>query len=248
MSVLFLNDSIQSEHPISDFQLNIVKQVAEQFIQEHGYRSVFNGQLLFQNAPDSMEHELKAMLENPQLGMRQVIPVIGFWIEDFALEFTSPLFDFEQQRLQFAQIQINELEALIKTEKQIEVQLTIQDILLELEHDEIFEALPILEEQVSDATEPPCTFPSNEHGAVKRLECLLQHAQHSVSLTITHDLLEQHQTIQTLELSEEKELELKAQTWLDNLTNSEKNNLNQFIQSYKAQPLAMQKAIDRISS
>lgn len=248
MLILFLNDSIQNENPISEFQLRIVQEVADQFIHQYGGRSVYSGQLLFQNAPDSMEHELQTMLTNPQLGMRQVVPVIGFWVEAFSLEFNHPLFNFEQQRLQFAQIQIDELEALIKTEKQIEVQLTVQDILLELEHDEIFEALPILEEQVSDEIEPPCTFPSSENEPVRRLECLLEHGQHSVSLTITQDLFEQHQTIQSVELSEEEALELQAQAWLDNLSHSEKNNLNQFIQSYKTQPLAMQKAIDHISS
>jgi len=246
--ILFLNDSIQAENPISEFQLSIVKQIAGQFINDHGCRSVYSGQLLFQNAPDSMEHELRTMLDKPQLGMRQVVPVIGFWLEAFALEFDNALFDFEQQRLQFAQIQIDELESLIKIEKQIEVQLTVQDILLELEHEEIFEALPILEAQVSDEIRPPCTFPSRESDPVKRLECLLQHAQHSVNLTISLDLFEQHQQPTPFDHNEDHNWERKAQNWLDNLSHSEKNNLNQFIKSYKAQPLAMQKAIDRVST
>ncbi len=238
----------QIEQPLSAFHLKIVQNIASQFVTYHGERSAYNGKLLFEDSRDSMKFELDKMLFNPRLGMLQVVPTISFWLEEFDLKFNYPLFNFEQQRLQFAQAHIDELEALVQTQKKsLEVRLTLLDILLELDHNEIEEALPLLEEQINDEIDPPCVFPKHDDNDVARLECLLNHSDHTIDLILSNELFAHHHATVAAGLSEEERLDEKAKEWLNSLDKAEKNNLQHFIKAYKAQPHAMQQAIDRVT-
>ncbi|MDG6773436.1 hypothetical protein QCB45_03760 [Thiomicrorhabdus sp. ZW0627] len=243
---------------LSDLNYHVIETIAANFIQEHGLRSIHNGELQPQQTEDSMGSELHKMLSQPLLGMRQIIPVITFWIDEFKLQFDDKLYKLEHKRLIDFQNLADQLEAMIAKQEEVSVKVKLADFLTELQYHEIHEAIPVLEQHF-DLHGHPEHFraspeqPQTPEEALERLQKLLEFSEHEINLTLLSDAKQKDDTainLVTSELnSEERDdapesIENQAERWLEKFK-VDGVKFESFVEAYYAEPLEMQTAIDQ---
>lgn len=226
---------------LSDLNIHVIETIAEDFIRKHGYRSIHTGQTRLENQDESMESELRRMLTNPAIGIRQVIPAITFWITEFKLQFEDALFELERKRLLGLQSLADELENLVSEKSEIQLKLTLSELLTELDHEELYEAIPALEKHVQSPEALSQPAPQTPDETVSRLRNLLQFSAHEIDLVL-HDGLLKSEGVSANQ-TKGSELEEKAQLWLERHRD---DKFEGYIHAYQAETIEMQKAIDRI--
>lgn len=228
---------------LSDLNIHVIETVAEDFIRKHGSRSIHTGQTRLENQDESMESELRRMLTNPAIGIRQVIPAITFWITEFKLQFEDALFDLERKRLLGLQSLADELENLVSEKSEIQLKLTLSELLTELDHEELYEAIPALERHLQSPEALSQPAPQTPDETVSRLRNLLQFSAHEIDLVL-HDGLLKSEGVSANQ-TKGSELEEKAQLWLERHRD---DKFEAYIHAYQAETIEVQKAIDRIVS
>ncbi|MDX1348395.1 MAG: hypothetical protein R3189_09130 [Thiomicrorhabdus chilensis] len=226
---------------LSDINLHVIETVAEDFIRKHGSRSIHTGQTHLENQDESMESELRRMLTNPTVGIRQVIPAITFWITEFKLQFEDALFELERKRLLGLQSLADDLEKLVSEKSEIQLKLTLSELLTELDHEELYEAIPALERHVQSLETSNQPAPKTPAETVSRLRTLLQFSTHEIDLVL-HDGLLKNEMLNANQTNK-SDLEEKAQLWLERHRD---DKFEVYIDAYQAETIELQKAIDRI--
>ncbi|WP_373018136.1 hypothetical protein [Thiomicrorhabdus sp.] len=242
---------------LSDLNYHVIESIAYSFIQEHGQRCIHNGELKSYESEDTMASELHKMLSQPLLGLRQIIPLITFWISEFSLDFKDKLYEIEHKRLIEFQNLANQLEQMIASQEKVSIKLKLASFLAELQYHEIHEAIPILEQHFNlhypcdsqDGFEIANNPPSTPEEALARLQNLLQFSEHEIDLTI--DATDPHNTVFSNSQGSENaisddsdNLHSQAERWLEKFQ-FDGVKFERFVEAYYAEPEEMQAAIDQ---
>jgi hypothetical protein len=198
-----------------------------------------------------MKKELQEMLNTPELGLRQVVPLIVMWVDEFQLNFNDELFDLEKRRLERRQQLVDELEKMAERGEAVTLEFTIGDILTELELHEIPVALPYLEAQLFQRHGIP-PEPQTLQEAMERLRDLWTHADQVVQITITPEEARQKsqllQEVDALFNTEDdyEHLKEKARTWLRKTQQDHNPNMQEFLDTLSHESLSFQMAIREV--
>lgn len=237
---------------LRDLDRGIIEAIAKKFIQQYGDLDPETGE----QADDpikqpTMEKELQTMLNTPELGLRQVVPLIAMWVDTFGLDFKDELFDLERHRLEKRQQLADELEKMARTGQAVTLEFTIADILTELELNEIPIALPYIEAQLFNRHGMPAA-PQTLQEAMDRLRDLWDHADEVVQVTLTPDeAVKKHRLLQEVDdlfNSEEDfgHLKEKARRWLEENRRDHNPTMQEFLDMLSRESLSFQMAIREV--
>jgi len=72
-------------YDLSDLNIKIIENIIEAFNQIHGQRDYETGLIKVNEDLNktTMRDELERMMANPELGLRQVVPLISMWVDEF---------------------------------------------------------------------------------------------------------------------------------------------------------------------
>ncbi|SIN69027.1 hypothetical protein SAMN05443662_0073 [Sulfurivirga caldicuralii] len=237
---------------LRDLDRGIIETIAKKFIQQYGDLDPDTGKPVENPVSQpTMEKELQEMLNTPELGLRQVVPLIVMWVDEFQLDFNDELFDMEKRRLERRQQLVDELEKMAERGEAVTLEFTIGDILTELELREIPVALPYLEAQLFKRHGIP-PEPQTLQEAMERLRDLWAHADQVVQIILTPE--EAQQKSQLLQEVEElfnteddyEHLKEKARAWLKKTQQDHNPDMQEFLDMLSRESLSFQMAIREV--
>lgn len=221
---------------LSDLDIELIQAVANSFIQQHGNLDVETGGTVVAPHQTSMAQELRKMMTQPELGMRQVVPLVAMWVEQFGLRFDDPLFKVELIRLKFKQKLADQFNRLVALKRPVTVNFSVLEVLSMLDSNEMMESMPYIEFQVKNRLPNP---PKNTEELIERIRALSEYGEKFIEIKLTPDMFS------SLEKSEES-LEEKARKWLEKTQSKHKYNLNAFFKEYDKLPKEMKEAVNEI--
>ena len=235
MTASTFSTSRQALYDLSDLDMALIRAVAQSFINQYGTLNVETGEEALPHEL-TMSQELHKMLGQPELGMRQVVPLIAMWVQQFDLAFNDPLFKLEVSRLKLKQSLADQLNELISLKRPVTVNFSVLEILSMLESEEMIESVPYIEFQIKNQLPDP---PKNTAELIQRIRELAEHSEKSIEIKLTPDMFTQPQ-------KPEESLEEKAKKWLEKTQAKYHYNLNAFFKEYDKLPKEMKEAVNEI--
>jgi len=230
------NRKLQQLDDLTDLDIEMIQAVANSFIQQYGNLDAETGNRLVAPHQTSMANELRRMMSQPELGIRQVIPLIAMWVEQYGLRFDDPLFKLELSRLRLKQELADQLNRLVALKRPATVKFSVLEVLAMLDRQEMMESVPYIEFQVNQQLSQP---PKDVSELIERIRELSKYSERFIEIKLTPDMY------QKLEKSEES-LEQKAKKWLEKTQSKYQYNLNAFFKEYDKLPKQMKEAVNEI--
>ncbi len=223
-------------YDLSDLDMELIRAVADSFIQQYGSLDVETGGTVVAPHQTCMADELQKMMAQPELGMRQVVPLIAMWVEQFGLRFDEPLFKLELNRLKLKQALADQLNRLVALKRPVTVNFSVLEVLSMLDSHEMMESVPYIEFQIKNQLPNPI---KNTEELIERIRTLSEHSEKFIEIKLTPEMFSH------LEKPEES-LEEKARKWLDKTQSKYQYNLNAFFKEYDKLPKEMKEAVNEI--
>lgn len=221
---------------LSDLDIELIQSIANSFIQQYGNLDVETGEASVAPNQTSMAQELQEMMAQPELGARQVVPLVSMWVEQFDLSFEDPLFKLELSRLKLKQVLADQLNSLADLKRPVTVNFSVLEVLSMLDSHEMMESVPYIEFQIKNQLPNP---PENTGELIERIRTLSEHSEKFIEINLTPDMFS------NIEKPEES-LEEKARKWLEKTQAEHQYNLNAFFKAYDKLPKEMKEAVDEI--
>ncbi|GEM_PF-3765708 len=235
MIVSTIKTTRQDLYDLSDLDMALIRAVAHSFIHEYGALNIETGKEALPHET-TMRHELQKMLTRPELGMRQIVPLIAMWVEQFNLKFEDPLFKLEVSRLKLKQTLADQLNNLISLKRPVTVNFSVLEVLSMLESNEMMESVPYIEFQIKNQLPNP---PKDTAELIQRIRELAAHSEKTIEIKLTPDMF-------TQPAKAEESLEEKARKWLEKTQAKYQYNLNAFFKEYDKLSKPMKEAVNEI--
>lgn len=238
---------------LKDLDRSIIEEIAQHFIEKYGRYDVDSGEPIgpTDDVSNTMGFELRRMMLTPELGLRQVVPIIAMWVDTFNLDFDDELFQMERRRLEQRQKLADELQRMAESGEPVTLRFSVADILSELELEELPTALPYIEAQITERTHLP-PEPETVNEVMQRLRNLWSVADEVVEITLTPDALKNTQQLnddldELWETEEDFEvLKKRARAWLDRLEEEKGHSMSAFFNAFNQQTPSFQMAIKEV--
>jgi len=229
-------------YDLSDLNIKIIENIIEAFNQIHGQRDYETGLIKVNEDLNktTMRDELERMMANPELGLRQVVPLISMWVDEFNLAFHFPLYEMEKKRLAQKQQLADQIEQVSKLKRSVQFDFSISEILAVLEVEELSEAIPYLEIQTQEGgrlPEPPKTVEE----LIQRINALWSLSEKTISIKFSPDMFKN--TDEPSSQKNTQKIQEKAKLWLQQMQAKTGYSMNEFFAEYDKQPPEFQKAI-----
>ena len=238
---------------LKDLDRSIIEEVAQHFIEQYGRYDVDTGEPVgpAEDVSNTMGFELRRMMLTPELGLRQVVPMIAMWVDTFDLDFDDELFQMERRRLEQRQKLADELQRMAQNGEPVTLRFSVADILSELELEELPTALPYIEAQITERSHLP-PEPETINEVMQRLRNLWAVADEVVEITLTPDALKNTQQLnadidELWETEEDFEvLKKRARAWLERLEEEKGHSMSAFFNAFNQQTPSFQMAIKEV--
>lgn len=237
--------SPQASHlDVSDLDSLMIRHIADKFIAQYGMRRLSDGHLIASTSADSIASALRELLNTPQLGLRQVVPMIKMISTELALPFNDPLYELELKKISDKQLLANQIETLFQQHQRPTLRLSLADLLTQLDINELPEAIPLIETQLNVPNRPLLT----EDQIIYRIAKLWREYADS-EIVLSLQLNPQHAQSQVENLIQtvsELNTEQQAEQWIEQYLHSAQNdNFNAFLRAFNQASPELQLEIEK---
>ena len=232
---------------LSDLDEAMIRHVAQSFIAQHGMRRIADGKLIASGSTESVATAIYELLDNPQRGLRQVVPMISMLTTNLGLAFNDELYELELKKLADRQRLADEIEQALSASQDAVLRINVADLLSQLDAHEFPEAIPLIEARL-EAHQDREIIATREEVIARIRRLWRDYSDSTIVLNLRFDGGQsqvQAQAKAIVASTSVASIDANAQQWLETRAKTETENFDDFIRAFTRETPEMQVAIEK---